>query len=333
MPYTAVEIAAMQTDQSAVTSAQAKVTADIAAGGSSSVLRLAFYYPWFPNAWNQQGFDPFSHYQPTLGYYSSSNPAVLANHVAALLYGNMDAGIISWWGQGSQEDTVVPLALAAAHGTSFQWTLYYEAQGIGDPDVAQIESDLAYIKEHYASDPNFLHIDGKPALFVYAQSSDACPMATTWSTANGTEDFFVVLKVFPNYATCPNQPEGWHQYGPASAIDHQVGFSFTISPGYWKRTDATPLLVRNSTIWAQSIQAMVASGERFQLVTTYNEWGEGTAVESGTLWESASGFGIYLDALHELIPSGTALASLQNDQRAAVAAAAKVTKDIAGLRP
>jgi hypothetical protein len=43
---------------------------------------------------------------------------------------------------------------------------------------------------------------------------------------------------------------------------------------------------------------MVASHEPWQLVTTFNEWGEGTAVESATEWASPSGYGAYLDALH-----------------------------------
>jgi hypothetical protein len=43
---------------------------------------------------------------------------------------------------------------------------------------------------------------------------------------------------------------------------------------------------------------MVASGEPWQLVTTFNEWGEGTAVEAAEEWSSPSGYGQYLDALH-----------------------------------
>ena len=43
---------------------------------------------------------------------------------------------------------------------------------------------------------------------------------------------------------------------------------------------------------------MVASNKSWQLITTFNEWGEGTAVESANEWQSASGFGSYLDALH-----------------------------------
>jgi hypothetical protein len=81
---------------------------------ATPVVRAAFYYPWYPNAWDQSGVDPFSQYQPSAGYYDSSDPAVVKQQIAAMQYGNLDAGIVSWWGQGSQEDSVVPTDLAAA---------------------------------------------------------------------------------------------------------------------------------------------------------------------------------------------------------------------------
>ena len=31
-------------------------------------IRAVFYYPWFPEAWNQQGFNPFTNYTPSLGF-------------------------------------------------------------------------------------------------------------------------------------------------------------------------------------------------------------------------------------------------------------------------
>lgn len=43
---------------------------------------------------------------------------------------------------------------------------------------------------------------------------------------------------------------------------------------------------------------MIDSGARFQLITTFNEWGEGTAVQSAEEWSTGSGCGTDLDALH-----------------------------------
>jgi Calcineurin-like phosphoesterase len=57
-------------------------------------------------------------------------------------------------------------------------------------------------------------------------------------------------------------------------------------------------LARDVTRWNQNVRDMIASGAQWQLVTTFNEWGEGTSVESATEWQSASGHGAYLDALH-----------------------------------
>jgi hypothetical protein len=106
-----------------------------------------------------------------------------------------------------------------------------------------------------------------------------------------------VLKVFAGYRGCTSQPDGWHQYAPAVAADAQGSFSYSISPGFYHAAGAL-CLGRDLARWRQNIRDMVASGAAFQLVTTFNEWGEGTAVESASEWSSVSGYGAYLDALH-----------------------------------
>ena len=45
---------------------------------------------------------------------------------------------------------------------------------------------------------------------------------------------------------------------------------------------------------------MRRSNAQFHYVISYNEWGEGTAVESAVQWRSESGYGRYLDVLHAL---------------------------------
>jgi hypothetical protein len=67
-------------------------------GGSTSgqpsfPIRAAFYYPWYPEAWTQQGITPFTDYDPTLGLYRSADPAVIQKHVHSMEYAGIDAGI------------------------------------------------------------------------------------------------------------------------------------------------------------------------------------------------------------------------------------------------
>ena len=258
-------------------------------------IRAAFYYPWFPEAWNQQGFNPFTNYNPSLGFYDASQ-AVTKQHIAAMQYGGIQAGIASWWGQGSRTDTHIPGLLQAAAGTNFRWSIYYENESQGDPSVSQLTNDLTYLREEYGNDPSFLRINGKFVVFVYADGADACGMVDRWKQAN-TVGAYLVLKVFSGYRTCAGQPDSWHQYSPAVAADSQRGYSYAIAPGFWKKGDAVRL-ARDLNRWSQNIRDMVASGAPFQLVTTFNEWGEGTSVESAKEWETGSDYGAYLDALH-----------------------------------
>src|SRR6476661_1404250 len=258
-------------------------------------IRAAFYYPWFPEAWNQQGFNPFTNYNPSLGFYDASQ-AVTKQHIAAMQYGGIQAGIASWWGQGSKTDTHIPGLLQAASGTSFRWSIYYENESQGDPSVGQLTSDLTYLRDKYGNDPSFLRINGKFVVFVYADGADACGMADRWKQAN-TVGAYVVLKVFVGYRNCVSQLDSWHQYSPAVATDSQKGYSYAIAPGFWKKGDVVRL-ARDLTRWNQNVRDMVASGAPFQLVTTFNEWGEGTSVESAKEWATGSGYGAYLDALH-----------------------------------
>lgn len=240
-------------------------------------IRATFYYPWFPEAWNQQGLNPFSHYTPTLGYYDTS--AVVSQHVAAMQSAGVQAGIASWWGQGTPTDGRIPTLLANAG--SFRWALYYEAEGSGNPTSATIANDLAYIDAHYAHQPGYLRVAGHPVLFVYGDATDGCSTADRWKAAN-TLGFYVVLKVFSGYKTCVNQPNSWHQYAPAVPEDHQAGYSFSISPGFWKANEATPRLARDTARWQTNVADMVGSKEPWQLIATFNEWGEGSGFEDTT---------------------------------------------------
>ncbi len=293
-------------------SASVSFTVKNTAPPPSASIRATFYYPWFPETWGSTS-NPFTNYHPVLGYYSSDDASVISRHINEMTYAGFDAAIASWWGQGQHsESTRIPALLNNANnnsnGKNLKWALYYEKESTGDPAVSEITSDLGYIKNHYASNANYLKINSKPVIFVFTDGGDDCSMAQRWHDANANEGFYVVLKVFNNYTTCQYQPDGWHQYGPASATDSQGKYSYTVSPGYYKKGDVSARLPRlDATTWAANIDKMTTSGAQFQLVTTFNEWGEGTAVEpadGSNGWASASGYGTYIDILHQKLNSG-----------------------------
>jgi hypothetical protein len=234
---------------------------------------------------------PYTNYTPALGYYSSTDAAIMRQHIASMQYANIQGGIVFWAGPLTTDDNRFPLLLQAASSGHFKWALDYAPEASGDPSATIIAGDLAYLYDKYAWDPAYLRIGGKPVLFVHAGADDGCGIADRWRQAN-TLDFYIVLKVFSGYSNCASQPSNWHQYGPAAEYDVQGSHSVSISPGYWVKGRSV-MLPRDLAHWYQDIRNMIAARTDFQLITTWNGWAEGTQVESsnelGTL---------YLEALH-----------------------------------
>lgn len=260
-------------------------------------LRAAFYYGWFPEVWFDQGFNPFTRYDASAGEYNSADPDVIRGQIAAMRYGKIGAGIYSWWGQGSDTDLRFPLYLGAARETPFRWALYYEAEGYGDPSPERIHADLAYIRDEYASSPAYLRLDGRFVVFVYG-GRESCSVAGRWRQANEGIGAYLVLPAFEGFRDCASQPDSWHFYSASIPEFELHGYSFGVCPGFW-RPDESPRLPRDLDRFRQDVRDMVASNEPLQLVLTFNEWGEGTAVEAAQEWRTPSGYGAYLDALHD----------------------------------
>jgi hypothetical protein len=224
---------------------------------------------------------------------------VIAAHLQQLAYGGFSAAIASWAGPGTRTDRRLGelLAATARSGSPLRWAAYVEEEGRGDLATARVAARLQYIARRYGRRPAYLRVGGRPVVFVYGDPGDGCGMARRWSAGNAS-GVFVVLKVFQGYRRCAGTAEGWHQYAPAKAVDVVAGQSFSVSPGFAHVGEAQPRLGRDLVRFRNDVRAMVASGVPWQLVTTFNEWGEGTAVEPAAEWASADGQGRYLDALH-----------------------------------
>jgi hypothetical protein len=267
-------------------------------------IHATFYYAWYPEAWLRYPVFPYSRFHPSLDYYSAYDAHIVREHTDAMLYAHLDAGIYSWWSPDGypQTDERFSRYLAAARTTPFRWAIYYEREGYDDPSVEKIRADLEYIRDRYASKPAYLKVGGRFVVYVYGSAEDSCSStAARWREAN-TVGAYIVLKAFDGFRTCNAQPDSWHQYSAALAEYDFSPDAFMISPGFDERSEPSPRLTRDLTRWRTDVAAMVASNANWQLVLTFNEWPEGTAVESAQEWATPSGYGAYLDALHELVP-------------------------------
>jgi hypothetical protein len=263
-------------------------------------ITAAFFYPWFPNAWDQ-GVFPFTNYTPSLGWYDSADPQTIDAQLELASRAGLDAFVSSWWGPGHHTDRALPALLdttvrPGSPDPDMRWTVYYEEEGQSDPSPAKIVEDLRYLESRYFGHPAYLRVDGKPVVFVWADSGDGASMADRWARAEADfgGDIHVVLKVFSGYRDVGSQPDSWHQYGPASAYQEHLPHSAVVSPGFWLKGQS-PRLGRDLARFRADAQRVRDSGAFWQLVTSWNEWGEGTSVEPATEFGTA-----YIDALGEV---------------------------------
>jgi len=264
-------------------------------------LRGIFYYPWYPETWTVRGKHVF--YEPYLGYYSSSDADIQQEHVDALEYMHADVAISSWFGPNTNNDKarLTNLMVKSSRSKRTKWTIYHEKEYREDQSVDEIRLDLAYIKKWFAWRDSWAYIEGKPLIYVYNEGG--CDVAQRWMEASQGE-WYVVLKVFDKDEECSVQPNGWHQYGPIQKVQHHPGRSYAISPGFWRADKLEPDLPRyGEKEWRRVVTDMVDSNEPWQLIVSFNEWGEGTAIEAARDWKSETPNttdGYYLDALHDI---------------------------------
>jgi hypothetical protein len=315
-----------------------------------------FYYMWYKTPttddgwsyWTDQSNNPpntwFSHYlpdslplefNPSAELYSSNDYNNFKWQVSSMAHAKLEVAIASWWGQGRKEDQAFNNIINDFMGRpdnpypNLRWTVYYEDEGFGDPDVATIVNDLNYIYTHYAQSPFYLKVNAKPVIFVYGDAGDTPGTLTQrWHDANAqlNNKFYVVLKVFSGYSSTPIQPDSWHQYAPANRSGTHSSYSSYVSPGFWLDDGSAPRLVRDTTAFESAVAGMVNDNTTWKIVETWNEWGEGSSVEPGNqvILNSATGkeeldpnapvFGTtYIDILNQHLPDLEAGTGVNNN--------------------
>jgi hypothetical protein len=275
-----------------LTAATATASASARSWQPKLPIRAAFYYPWYTGHWAHVRQTRF---HPALGFYRSSHRRVMVRHIRAMQYGHIEAGISSWWGRRTLTDRVFNRLLNISARRRFRWAIFYEGEGYGDPSSRKIRSVLRYIRARYARRPAYLRVRGRFVVFVWATGGDRCDAASRWRRGN-TVRAYVVLKIFPGYRSCRPRPSSWYEYAPVKRRINTAPFSYTISPGFWKKGEGSRLR-RSVPAFRRAVRAMSRSRARFKLITTFNEWMEGTAVENAREWNRRP-YGAYLRALH-----------------------------------
>ena len=110
----------------------------VPANARADVRVSAFYYPWYGTTaldgayqhWSQRGHTPpddiASAYYPARGIYSSSDRLVVGAQMDEIRSAGIDEIIVSWWGQGSAEDSRLALVVGAARAAGITVAAHLE---------------------------------------------------------------------------------------------------------------------------------------------------------------------------------------------------------------
>jgi hypothetical protein len=118
--------------------------------------------------------------QPQLGEYSCRDEAVIKQHLDWAKDAGIDFFAMSWFGPGSASDVTIKNyfnAYLKRNKPDFRFCLVYQTpyilpfeKGVViiDRDALRLlQNHLLYAADEYFNEPNYLKINGRPALFIY----------------------------------------------------------------------------------------------------------------------------------------------------------------------
>jgi glycoprotein endo-alpha-1,2-mannosidase len=274
---------------------------------------LAFYYGWYANPDVSGGW---AHWpegvadEPQAGRYDSHDPKAIQAAFGQAQSAGITGVIVSWWRPGDFQDRGMPLILAAAEQAGLKVTIYYEvAKPRQSPTPQATEDDLLDILARYANHLAWLRSANQPVVFVYSRALNELHL-TGWERVIsevkrrhaggvcfvGDEISTAASKVF----------DGVHTYNPTSQtanmnIDEIRAWAratyprwvrtaggriscVTVIPGYndtkLKRPGPRPTTDRHGgetyrILWQEAIAAQ----PNWILITSWNEWHEGSEIE------------------------------------------------------
>ena len=279
---------------------------------------LAFYYAWFDqNSWSS-GQAADSPGEP----YNSANRATIERHVSQALSAGLNAFVQSWYGPqeaNNQTETNFRMLLDVAGAAGFKAAIDVETSGPFFGDASTLTRALQTLLATHVQHPAYLRYQGKPVIFFWRQQrfstdewanirTQVDPNRDTLWIAEGTD--IAYQAVFDGHhlysIAWADSPAGqlakWANRVRAYATENQVDrlWVATAMPGY----DDTGLPRANSfaiprlggDYYRETWQGAVESQPDMIVVTSFNEWLEGTHIEPSVTFGNQ-----YLEITRELV--------------------------------
>jgi LysM repeat protein len=301
--------------------------AQVAASSSGRGLVVAFYYAWY-------GLDQWAPGKVAdipLVPYASKDRSTMVRHVEQARGAGIDAFAVAWYGpqlQNNQTESNLRTMLDVSSERGFRVTVDFETRSPFYRSQADIVGALRNLIDVHAAHPAFLRYEGKPLIFFWAvrdvfkgQGQSAIEVwssirqqvdpqhNTLWIADGANIDFLRVFDGHHLYNITWNPPVSvsstlntWGDRVRAYAAENgsRKLWIATVMPGYndlyiQGRSGRFAHDRRSGAYYRETWQAATDSKPDLVVITSFNEWLEGTQIEP-----SASYGNLYLDLTAEL---------------------------------
>lgn len=245
---------------------------------------------------------------PVLGAYDSHQPELIAEHCSLARQAGVDAFIASWWGKDSFTERAMMPILNACTEPGIAVTIYYEKVPSQRTAEATAE-DVLYVLERYGNHPAWLRVHDKPVVFVYGRALEQLGLTRWASVIAQVNEKYPGGAVFLGDQITPAAADvfdGIHTYNPAGELkgktmpdveqwaaeryaawvktaDASESIStLTVIPGYDDTKVRQPGLQvprLEGALYRSQWEAAIAADPHWILVTSWNEWHEGSEIE------------------------------------------------------
>ena len=279
-------------------------------------LVLAFYYGWYDPTSFGPGITPF---QPLYPYFSVSE-ATVRRQIKTAKAAGLDGFVMSWYGPNPNQQTEpnMKLALDLAQEQGFKMGVDFETASPFLNGNDELASALKTLIHTHGSHPAYLRMDGKPVIFFWANwtlsvnewqyiRDRADPWnQSIWIAEGGHTKYLEVFDGLHLYNVAwSSNPAGinnrWafetrnkadelgeYKYWVGTAMP---GFDNSLIPGI----DWTKRGRDNGSYLRKSFRGAAATNPDLLIVTSFNEWREGSNIEASKEWGD-----FYLNQLADL---------------------------------
>ena len=257
--------------------------------------------------------DIAAHYYPLIGPYDSNDPDYLEYALTCIKLTGIDGILIDYYGKWNFNDYAQLLLASNAviemcQKVGLNFGLVYEDrtlqsivnQGFSNKiDLAR--GDMVYMEENYFKRDNYFKLNEKPVLLNFGPIT--LKTNEEWVdvfSAIETEINFFPLSYHPQYYDLTTTVDGVYAWvGEAQTEDlsnYAQQFDFFgggalfefrefYDEGGWQATNQSRLFNRNGALLRETLNNGKNTNSDFIQLITWNDWGEGTAIEPSLEYE------------------------------------------------